>query len=254
MDLMEMPFLPKGRPPSANIIRDEECIKPTEQLPLYHSDRRHSRCLSAATRITTVLLASWGFMSICLQAFHLIGLPSPKPDVYRPETLGSTMNLCDCGSSVQEALSEQCVYDSLATAWLAPHCRDDELTAEFDRSGPNSDGSGPYYADANGTTPIGKAQVALLGDSKSSFWSLRDWHIAYCMFYGEKYIRMREMGVVMERRFGSVAHARHCRRLIMIPTMFHKQLLEVPVMISSGINEVEDGHEHEHHHEQGQTS
>lgn len=36
MDLMEMPFLPKGRPPSANIIRDEECIKPTDQLPLFH--------------------------------------------------------------------------------------------------------------------------------------------------------------------------------------------------------------------------
>ncbi|OQE26035.1 hypothetical protein PENFLA_c007G08929 [Penicillium flavigenum] len=114
------------------------------------------------------------------------------------------MNLCDCGRNVEEALSKHCVYDSLATAWLPPHCRDDELTAEFDQSGPSPDGSWPYYADANGTIPIEKAEVALL------------------------------------------------ERLVMNPKKFHKQLLEVPVMMNSGINEVEGGHKHEHH-EQGQT-
>ncbi|KAJ5959014.1 uncharacterized protein N7479_006164 [Penicillium vulpinum] len=163
------------------------------------------------------------------------------------------MNLCDCGHSIEEAISKRCIYDSLVTAWLPPHCRDDELRAEFEKSGPSPDRSWPYYADANAIIQIGKTQVTLLGDSKGSFWGLRDWHNAQSMFYWEKYIRIRETGIVMERRFDSVAHARHCRRLVMNPKMFHKQLLEVPVMMSSGTNEFEGGYEHTHHHEQGQT-
>ncbi|RAL14254.1 uncharacterized protein BO97DRAFT_340758, partial [Aspergillus homomorphus CBS 101889] len=216
----------------------------------------HSRCLRGATRMITIALAFWGLVSLGMQPSHSLKPRPPAPDVYRPETLEADLNLCDCGRSIDEAMRRKCVYDSLATAWLPPHCRDDALTVEFDRSGPSPDGSWPYYADANGTIPINKAQIALLGDGERSFWSLRDWHIAHCLFYWEKFIRMRETGVVMERRFDTVNHARHCRRLILNPLSFHKQLVEVPVMMSSGLEEMGQGeHEHTRHHpvESGQT-
>lgn len=71
------------------------------------------------------------------------------------------------------------------------------------------------------------------------------------MFYWEKFIRMRDTGVVMERRFDRFAHARHCRRLVINLIMFHKRLVEVPVTMNSRIVKNKDGHEHEHQHEQG---
>lgn len=55
---------------------------------------------------------------------------------------------CYCGTSSTEAKSMGCKYDSLAAAWLPEHCRDDELTAEFDRSGDGPNGtvsSGALY-------------------------------------------------------------------------------------------------------------
>lgn len=42
---------------------------------------------------------------------------------------------CDCGGSVVEAVSLGCKFDALSMAWLPEHCRDDELTAEFDTTG-----------------------------------------------------------------------------------------------------------------------
>ena len=48
---------------------------------------------------------------------------------------------CNCGESVKEAISHGCKYDSLAAAWLPDWCRDDELLAEFEKLGPNADGS-----------------------------------------------------------------------------------------------------------------
>ncbi|KAL4939786.1 hypothetical protein BDV06DRAFT_213998 [Aspergillus oleicola] len=214
--------------------------------PIYEPDRRHGRRLIAARQIVTFILALWGLGSLIFQLSHLINPAALPLDVYHPETLPPSLNLCDCGNSIDEAIARQCVYDSLATAWLPPHCRDDALTAEFDQSGPGSDGSWPYYADANGTVPLGKADIALLGDGERSFWGLREWHIAHCMFYWEKYIRMRETSVVMERRFDTVNHARHCRRLVMNPSVFHRQLVEVPVMMSSGIDQVAHDHDHDH--------
>ncbi|KAL4908814.1 hypothetical protein BDW74DRAFT_145369 [Aspergillus multicolor] len=253
MNSVEIPFLAKDRPPhSEEFIRDEENVDAAPApSSVFEHGRRQGRLLSAAARIMTIVLALWGLGSIPIQLSHLIRPLPPSPDVYRPQTLPTDLNLCDCGSTIDEAMARKCVYDSLATAWLPPHCRDDALTAEFDRSGPEPDGSWPYFADANGTIPIGKAQIALLGDGQRTFWSLRDWHIAHCLFYWEKFIRMRETGAVMERRFDTVNHARHCRRLVMNPSLFHKQLVEVPVMMSSGIEEVAGEHEHEHQHEDG---
>jgi hypothetical protein len=69
-----------------------------------------------------------------------------------------------CGNSTTEATALGCKYDTLASAWLPEPCRDDELTAEFDRAGPG--GSWKYYSDENLTTELTLAELALYGDRK----------------------------------------------------------------------------------------
>jgi hypothetical protein len=212
----------------------------TDLLISRHSNRTR-RFLFVAIRFSTIFLAIWGLISLSIQLiqkFQPNFLPakcSPAPDVYRPNTLEPNLNLCDCGSTISEALSRGCIYDSLATAWLPPYCRDDELTAEFDRAGPNIDGAWPYFADKNGQIPINKSQIAALGPTEGLFWSTRDWHVAHCFFYWQKYIRMRDTGAVMERRFDMIQHAQHCGRLAMNKMPNHTLLIEVPVMMNSRI-------------------
>lgn len=171
--------------------------------------------------------------------------PSPRPegppsrqvaDVYRPATLEPGFNICDCGNTIQEALDRDCVYDSMATAWLPPYCRDDELTAEFDRAGPGEHGEWAYFADEQGRVPLTKADLGLLGDTGGKFWVSRDWHIAHCLFYWQKYHRMRQTGAVMEDRYDRISHIKHCTRLAMNPVPNHSFLIEVPVTMNSSIS------------------
>ncbi|RAK98813.1 uncharacterized protein BO80DRAFT_325380, partial [Aspergillus ibericus CBS 121593] len=184
------------------------------------------------------LLAAWGLISL---VSHILPFTpnlqptshSPVPDVYRPETLPAGLTICDCGNTIDEALHLNCIYDSLATAWLPPHCRDAELTAQFDQAGPGPNGEWSYYLDENGTIPLTNSEIALLGETGGSFWSTREWHIAHCVFYWQKYYRMRDTGTVMEARFGSLSHVEHCSRLIMSPVPDHFFLLSVPVMMNS---------------------
>ncbi|KAI1406923.1 hypothetical protein F5Y13DRAFT_207170 [Hypoxylon sp. FL1857] len=154
-------------------------------------------------------------------------------DVYRPDTLPTGLSLCDCGRTIREALLRDCVYDTLSTAWLPPYCRDDELTAEFDEAGPGPQGEWGYFADEEGTIPLNRTEVAALGETDGSFWASHDWHVVHCLFYWQKYHRMRDTGVVMEERFDSLRHVKHCGRLIRNPTPDHFFLIEVPVMMNS---------------------
>lgn len=53
---------------------------------------------------------------------------------------------CSCGKSVAEAIANGCKYDLLASAWLPEQCRDDELTAEFNKAGPGPNGEWTYVS------------------------------------------------------------------------------------------------------------
>ena len=161
------------------------------------------------------------------------------PDVYRPSTLEPDRNVCDCGNNTREARRRGCVYDALAAAWLPPYCRDAELTDEFNRSGPGPGGSWAYFADEEGRTPISEDEMAKSGDTEGAFWCTREWHVAHCMFYWQKYTRMRDTGVIMERRFDGVAHVRHCRRLVMNSRPDRPVLIRVNVQMNSRLVEPE---------------
>ncbi|KAK1778152.1 hypothetical protein QBC45DRAFT_169808 [Copromyces sp. CBS 386.78] len=225
------------------------------------------------------LLAIWGFLSLILQLAQLVLPITPifpsyhfhpqsqstlktsstttkDMDVYRPSTYPSpSYDLCSCGSSTNEAASLNCVYDSMAAAWLPPHCRDPELTTIFDHSGPGDGGSWHYYADKNGSVRLNAHQISLLADNQAKggnvFWATREWHLAHCLFYWQKLVRMRDTGAVMERRFDGWAHAKHCYGLLMRRDAPPREmLLEVDVRLSSGFEmgtgEGHKGHEGAH--------
>ncbi|EHA26917.1 hypothetical protein ASPNIDRAFT_225630 [Aspergillus niger ATCC 1015] len=147
------------------------------------------------------LLAIWGLINLTqtlVLSITTTHLPTPKA--------------CHCGNSTTEALTLGCKFDSLAAAWLPPHCRDDELTAEFERAGPNPDGSWTYYADDYHAVPMAIEEVAALADNQSARVQMtRDWHVVHCLFYWRKMFRVREMeGVIVEPSFDHEEHIKHC--------------------------------------------
>lgn len=238
--------------------------------------RPHERLLSATFRIAVLFFAIVGVLATLLTIVHAAS-PSWRPfrqsDVYRPETLKPGLNACLCGNTAEEALSLGCIYDSLATTWLPKECRDDELTDRFDRAGPG--GHWDYYLDENGTIPIAsKSEIAALGPKGGSFWASRDWHIAHCAYYWQKYKRMGQTGTIMEERFDSLHHVEHCGTLILKEKPGYFFLIEVPVRMNGSFDEHPrdsriggqlpghlathpeaqkgpDEHEHEHEHEHG---
>ena len=160
-------------------------------------------------KLLTWVLAFFGLYSLLQTALFSPSLLAAKP---------SSVS-CDCGSSISEAISMDCKYDSLAAAWLPPACRDDELTAEFNHAGPGSNGEWEYFADKNATQVLTLAEVALLPEKKraddgndeaAAFFVSFRWHIAHCVFYWRKMFRAGQKGTVMEGRYQKESHIEHC--------------------------------------------
>lgn len=100
------------------------------------------------------IATTWSLPS--LNCSKIITSPTYNSDAYRPDTLLPGLSMCDCGKTIEEAQRRECKYDALATAWLPSYCRDDELTAEFERAGPGPDGAWNYFADEAGKLPLNK--------------------------------------------------------------------------------------------------
>jgi hypothetical protein len=125
---------------------------------------------------------------------------------------------CLCGSSTSEAQAMGCKYDSLSASWLPAHCRDDELTAEFEHASGRPNGEWPYWADRNGTQPLDLEQVGLLANlpkAQAVFYSTFGWHVAHCAFYWRKEFRMRAKGLMLENRYDRENHVEHCYPIFM---------------------------------------
>lgn len=91
--------------------------------------------------MTTIILALNGLYHF-LSPFTL-----RMRQVFHPRMPAENLSSCSCGDSLAEAMALSCRYDTIAAAWLPPHCRDAELMAQFDTSGPGVDGAWTYYAD-----------------------------------------------------------------------------------------------------------
>lgn len=121
---------------------------------------------------------------------------------------------CNCGNSVQEALANGCKYDPMATSWLPPICRDDELIDEFNHAGPGTDGEWTYYADQSGNRTMTVEEVSRLAEmegDEATFWTTHEWHLVHCLFYWKKESRARKSGKMMlEKSFDGGDHIDHC--------------------------------------------
>ncbi|KAI0128259.1 hypothetical protein BJ170DRAFT_682056 [Xylariales sp. AK1849] len=233
---------------NAGLVQDRPETYDNEKAVIF-VERRSSR-RSIVFQIVIYLLAAWAFVSLWLQVYQSVSSSSSFPttnkptsnslsstflDVYHPETLPDGMTLCGCGSTTEEARSRSCVYDTLATAWLPPFCRDAELTEEFDKSGDGPNGTWSYFTDANGMHPLSVGALGALGDTGERFWASRRWHRAHCVFYWQKLYRMRETGRVMEERFHRWSHVLHCSRLLLNPSVDLDALVDVPVTLNSSV-------------------
>lgn len=160
-----------------------------------------TRFVKIATRLTISILAILGMAHIIwtLPTFTSTGISA------------SSSHPCSCGDSVAEAISLNCKFDSLAAAWLPPKCRDEELTAKFDISGPGPNGAWSYFSSPEGTKELNTEEIGLYADSPGKlYWATHEWHLMHCFFYWRKLVRSRFTGVIVEPRYDNEAHAVHC--------------------------------------------
>jgi hypothetical protein len=154
---------------------------------------------------------------------------------------------CSCGENVAEAISKGCKYDLLASAWLPAQCRDDELSAEFDRAGPGLNGEWTYvsapwirchvdqakietdslsaqtlthariqFADIDGSRTMNASDIGAMADLPGFlYYTTLEWHMVHCYFYWIKAWRTRETGSTIEKRYDTEKHIRHCSKVLM---------------------------------------
>ncbi|KAG5926710.1 hypothetical protein E4U42_003011 [Claviceps africana] len=177
-----------------------------------HPPKGWKPSLSTCKDVMLIVFAALGVVS-------LLRSPVPAPDMAAcatPTPVANPPASCSCGNSTAQARALGCKYDSLAAAWLPPHCRDDDLTAEFERSGPGRDGRWTYWRDPAHTHEIGLDELAEMGDNRTfRFYMTRRWHVVHCMFYWRKEHRARFNGKRVEPRSDNEGHINHCSKVIL---------------------------------------
>lgn len=117
---------------------------------------------------------------------------------------------CNCGESIAEARAMGCKYDSIMTAWLPDHCRDDELTEEFNNAGFGPNGEWEYYSDLEKTHRLSLEEVANLADVGGLFFVTQGWHVRHCHFVWRKQFRTRWTKIQISLRDDNEMHIMHC--------------------------------------------
>ncbi|KAK1469606.1 hypothetical protein CMEL01_01373 [Colletotrichum melonis] len=176
--------------------------------------------ISTLKDLILIAFAILGFVSL-LQSPTNLHPHTHSEGTSTPDTLHAAPAIasCDCGNSTAEAVTLGCKYDSLAAAWLPEHCRDDELTAEFERSGPGPNGEWTYWADTAHTQEIGVGEIAKMADNQEElrFHMSGHWHVLHCIFYWRKEHRARFNGKIVEPRSDNEEHIKHCGKIFLDP-------------------------------------
>ena len=194
----------------SNINEDDFLLSQGNSRP-HRSRFRPKWLLSAsalASRTLLVLLAIWGAVSILMTAKTWI-------QAHGSLKVSRDPSPCFCGYSIVEAKSLGCKYDSLSAAWLPPHCRDDELTADFEVQGPGPNGSWIYWADREHTQELSLYEVSLYAERQPElFHTSLEWHRKHCIWSWLKEHRAKFNGVTYDPRSDTEAHIRHCGMML----------------------------------------
>lgn len=163
---------------------------------------------------------------------------------------------CYCGSTLAEARALGCQFDTLSASWLPAQCRDNELTAEFDKAGPG--GKWEYWADMTKTrelTPDEVGELAGRREDQAYVWVSWGWHVSHCSFYWRKQIRMAERGLRIERRYSDESHIAHCQEAFLARDPLDAVITTAHVRLGGDdINtEMSDKTVEEHQHGHGNT-
>ncbi|KAI5918038.1 hypothetical protein F4810DRAFT_609597 [Camillea tinctor] len=217
---LQIPWTQESSPAYASLPDNEEGKINDDTSDIEPRSRITSRSwwlVSVLFRILVSLLALYGLLSLLYTVI--------------PEQTRS----CNCGETVEEALANGCVYDSLAAAWLPPHCRSAAITEEFESVGPNEPdrwgNTWGYWADKNKTQPMSLEEVSMLPESARRggqvfFYSTHEWHVKHCIYYWRKMWessrRARgfpgsggEAGeLVIEKRYDTLMHIEHCMAML----------------------------------------
>lgn len=170
----------------------------------------------ALTAAKDIVLASLALVGLIVGTFGMLHRHQHDEKISQDAATGHGLarESCYCGNSTAEARQRGCKYYSLSAAWLPDHCRDDELTAEFERLGDGPDGNWLYWADKNHTQPLTIEQVAELGDDPSATFHMSGkWHVTHCFFLWRLEHRSRFNGKFVEGRFDSEKHILHCMKV-----------------------------------------
>ena len=179
---------------SAKVVIDvQQSLSNHEKVPI-RIPRKPSKlesCSSFISKLAIFGLALYGLHCLSQETFKRVN------EITKP-------TVCNCGSSIAEAKSRDCKFDSLATSWLPPACRDDELATEFERSGPLEGGAWPYYKDLRKTHLLSVEDLANMADNESgdrTYYMTTEWYIARCLYYWRKMERAEKLGTTIERSF-----------------------------------------------------
>ncbi|KAF7595379.1 hypothetical protein BBP40_006373 [Aspergillus hancockii] len=210
----------------------------------YHDHTKHrKRYRAICLRIKDILI-------ILLAAFGLIELGHRAYTFLRSRRPIS----CNCGDTIEEALANNCKYDSFAAAWLPPACRNDELLEQFEQAGPNADGSWQYFADKNKTQVLSLEQVAMLPKTGSHFFTTHQWHLVHCAYYWKKMFLATETGITIEARYNNLAHINHCEMMFLKRDPLDTIVTEAGVALHSDTMVVAKKHSHGHDQHQNHES
>ncbi|KAK5989601.1 hypothetical protein PT974_07855 [Cladobotryum mycophilum] len=193
------PFIPKNDKDEFLDIKTSDEEDAEFFIPRARPKSRLRIILSYMFKIIVIALAIYGLITVAISTTVRIRK--------------ARVPLCSCGSSIAEALTMGCKYDSLSTSWLPPHCRDDELTDLFEKSGPGPNGEWNYYASNMNASRIftleEMANLAEKPDSERQAWATIEWHDKHCFFTLLKQARGKSK--MQYTGFPSAtAHAVHC--------------------------------------------
>ncbi|KAE8152262.1 hypothetical protein BDV25DRAFT_138077 [Aspergillus avenaceus] len=147
----------------------------------------------------------------------------------------------------RRSIANGCRYDSFAAAWLPPACRNDELIDQFERAGPNPDGSWPYYGDKNKTQVLSLEEVSMLPETGGHFFSTHQWHLVHCAYYWKKMFLALKDGTIIEHRYNNLAHLGHCEMMFLKRDPLDTIVTEAGVSLHSDVIVTVQKHGHGSH-------